>query len=129
MLVYVSCWCIFFLLLYIILLYITFIILYLILYYTLLFFRSVLPSQSSLPLPILLPFLQPSPVIPSSPISSFILYVSVLTYTYLYSGDDSRDNILTPHVLSEWMVEVCRFHKCGVRCSCWWIVIGFWFLV
>ena len=33
--------------------------------------------------------------------------------------------VLTPHVLSEWMVEVCRFDKCGVRlgfdlvwCSC-----------
>ena len=46
----------------------------------------------------------------------FKVYVSVLTYTYLYSflflliqSFLSSSNILTPHVLSEWMVEVCRF--------------------
>jgi hypothetical protein len=31
--------------------------------------------------------------------------LSVLTYTYLYSFHSSS-SILTPHVLSEWMVEV-----------------------
>jgi len=35
----------------------------------------------------------------------FILYLSVLTYTYLYSRLIFSN--LTPHVLSEWMVEVC----------------------
>ena len=37
----------------------------------------------------------------------FILYVSVLGYTYLYYPDSK----LTPHVLSEWMVEVCAGDK------------------
>ena len=37
-------------------------------------------------------------------LSSFILYLSVLTYTYLYSSRFPK--YLTPHVLSEWMVEV-----------------------
>jgi len=46
-------------------------------------------------------FMFPSPLP-----SPFILYLSVLGYTYLYSR--LQDN-LTPHVLSEWMVEVCRF--------------------
>ena len=40
---------------------------------------------------------------------SFILYLSGVTYTYLYSSDLSNlsSSNLTPHVLSEWMVEVC----------------------
>ena len=45
----------------------------------------------------------------SSPLSFpiFILYVSVLGYAYLYSRLIFLiPNILTPHVLSEWMVEV-----------------------
>jgi len=33
-------------------------------------------------------------------------------YTYLYSS--SFPDNLTPHVLSEWMVEVCRFEVCCV---------------
>ena len=40
---------------------------------------------------------------PSPPISSFKVYVSGLTYGYLYS---ILIQFLTPHVLSEWMVEV-----------------------
>ena len=35
--------------------------------------------------------------------------------------------ILTPHVLSEWMVEVCRFDKCGVRLGfdlVWCLTLG-----
>jgi hypothetical protein len=40
----------------------------------------------------------------TSTIPIFILYLSVLTYTYLYSINISPN--LTPHVLSEWMVEV-----------------------
>ena len=63
----------------------------------------------------------PSPPFPSIPIllflpnppfpPSFKVYVSGLTYGYLYSLQIfpiSNPN-LTPHVLSEWMVEVCRF--------------------
>ena len=63
------------------------------------------PTLLSLPssLPILLFFFH------HSRSSSFILYVSVLTYTYLYSQHQST--ILTPHVLSEWMVEVCASDK------------------
>ena len=52
-------------------------------------FQSSLPSISSSPL-----LFHPIPI--------FILYLSVLTYTYLYSLHSN----LTPHVLSEWMVEV-----------------------
>jgi hypothetical protein len=50
--------------------------------------------------------------------------LSVLGYTYLYSSiyllsssdlspshSSSQPNNLTPHVLSEWMVEVCRFDE------------------
>ena len=64
------------------------------------------PYLYSLPLlPIFSPFsLPPLP----SPSSSFILYVSGLPYPYLYSisiQSFPSDN-LTPHVLSEWMVEV-----------------------
>jgi hypothetical protein len=115
-------------------LYITIIILllyiYIILYYTLpspiLFF---LPLSSSL-----LFFLPNIPLTSSHSshlIPIFILYLSVLTYTYLYSSSDtplsspsqysfytcrylhiliyipdSSSKYLTPHVLSEWMVEV-----------------------
>ena len=35
-------------------------------------------------------------------------YLHILTYTL----PDSSKNNLTPHVLSEWMVEVCRFEVC-----------------
>ena len=54
----------------------------------------------------------------------FILYVSGVQDPYLYSGDcGSRGiceimfGVLTPHVLSEWMVEVCRFEVYGVYLS------------
>jgi hypothetical protein len=46
----------------------------------------------------------------SSILLSFILYLSVLGYTYLYSNPNQ--NNLTPHVLSEWMVEVCGAYLC-----------------
>jgi hypothetical protein len=48
--------------------------------------------------------------------------LSVLTYTYLYSRlffpifPIPFKNNLTPHVLSEWMVEVCRFEVCWESC-------------
>ena len=122
------------LLYYIILLYYTYtyiIIIYLILYSSLLLFlflfpfllsSLLFPSQSSdlssfpsfLPNPqsiIYLPFI-PNPKYPQSfppPFSSFILYVSAFGSTYLYTPPSN--NNLTPHVLSEWMVEVCRFDR------------------
>jgi hypothetical protein len=60
------------------------------------------------------------------PLPIFILYLSVLTYTYLYSissisfplppliylpiqSFSPQPKYLTPHVLSEWMVEVWCF--------------------
>ena len=56
-----------------------------------------------LPIPIFLQS-QSSPLIQSFPSLLIILYVSALTYVYLCSINIS--NNLTPHVLSEWMVEV-----------------------
>ena len=41
---------------------------------------------------------------------SIILYVSVFIVGYLYLRLISQSDNLTPHVLSEWMVEVCRFY-------------------
>ena len=41
----------------------------------------------------------------------FEVEVSGLPYVYLCS---IVLDVLTPHVLSEWMVEVCRFDKYGV---------------
>jgi hypothetical protein len=60
---------------------------YYITYYTLLFFYS--PPLSSSPHP-----------------PSFILYLSILIYTYLYSF---LINKLTPHILSEACLEWCSF--------------------
>ena len=62
------------------------------------FFYSL---PSSFPLPSF-----PSSFLLSFP-TSFKVYVSAFTYTYLYSIPIFQ--LLTPHVLSEWMVEVCRF--------------------
>ena len=82
--------------LYIIILYIYYIIilhilLYLILYYTLLLFSS-LPllffySYHSFPSSLLLSPLPSPPLLLSLLFLSFILYLSVLTYTYLYSSN------------------------------------------
>ena len=99
---------------------------YTILYYTLLIFllqsspiflfpynpsssyHPFLSSSSSHLIYLLLPPMFQS--ISSIPIS-FKVYVSVLGYAYLYSI--LIQEYLTPHVLSEWRVEVCRFEVCG----------------
>ena len=39
----------------------------------------------------------------------------------------SFTGILTPHVLSEWMVEVCRFEVCWNRVGCFVLVFGLCF--
>ena len=91
-------------------------------------------SSSSLPSPL------PNPY--SSILSSFFpSFPSHLSSSYLLPFSSSNtlsssndwccwvmlwmrrwlEDILTPHVLSEWMVEVCRFDKCGVRLS-WCLV-------
>ena len=64
----------------------------------------------------------------SSPTPHFILYLSVLTSTYLYSINiqSQYSKYLTPHVLSEWMVEVCWFEVCVlvyVYVLSWWMVV------
>ena len=46
--------------------------------------------------------------------SSHSFYTCRYLHILIYIPDSSKNN-LTPHVLSEWMVEVCRFDKCGVR--------------
>ena len=60
---------------------------YTILYYTLLLFCSSIPFQSSLPL-LYLPIqsFSSSPPFSHTILPIFILYLSVLTYTYLYSS-------------------------------------------
>ena len=76
------------------------------------FRSSSLPSHSSHLLLFLTIILHSHLLIPT-----FILYVSVLGYTYLYSFQDNHPIIvLTPHKLTEWMVEVCRFEVCGSGC-------------
>jgi len=112
------------LLLYIILYY------YIIIYYTLLFFSSIfhIPSpysSSTIPLPFLISFIllffphsflyHLIPLPSSSP--SFILYLSILIYIYLYSR---LINNFTPHVLSEACLEWCSFICVGVYlCLSW----------
>jgi hypothetical protein len=101
-------------------LYYYYIIHYYILYYTytiILLLYTILFSSSS-HLSSSFPFFSSSVL--SSPI--FILYLSVLTYTYLYSSllpnpPNPNTTILTPHKLSEGCLE-------------WWMVIsiGFWFM-
>ena len=107
--VYYILYIIYYTIIHILLLYI---LLYILLYSpfpSLLFFQyssSIFPSFN--------PFLSSS-----SPFShSFKVYVSVFIVGYLYLLPPNHllslpDN-LTPHVLSEWMVEVCRFEVCGV---------------
>jgi len=83
-----------------------YIVIYYIIYYTLLSFHSSplphLSSYSSFFFSSLLPFPFPSSLliflIYHSSFPSFILYLSILIYTYLYSR---LINNLTPHVLSE----------------------------
>ena len=65
------------------------------------FYSSPFPSPPN-PLPIYLLFL-PSYLSIIIHLSHFILYVSAFGYPYLYSR---LIQLLTPHVLSEWMVEV-----------------------
>ena len=87
---------------------------------------SSLPSQSSSIY--LLLFFSPLPSFPfrsfTSPSSSIPIpsshssshhskYTCRHLHTLIYI--QSSSTILTPHVLSEWMVEVCRFEVCGVR--------------
>ena len=98
---------------YILYIYIYYYVLYIILYYTLLFLFPSLPFllpllsaqsifQSSISLFLPLPF-------PSSSSSSDSFYtcrhLDPLIYTILFPPFPSSN--LTPHVLSEWMVEVC----------------------
>ena len=109
---------------------ILYLIIYYILYYTLPLFSSILPLLSSFSspilflwssLPIILFFLSFPPSQSSSSPSPhslliflflpiflpiFILYLSVLGYTYLYLIFQLSRTILTPHVLSEWMSRV-----------------------
>ena len=96
-------------------------------------FHSHLPSISpvspfpSHPLIFLFPHLSSSsfPSPPYSSITSILIQsIRVGSYITLFIFHPASDNS-TPHVLSEWMVEVCRFHKYrylrfGV---CWWVLV------
>ena len=94
-------------------------ILYIILYYTL--YLILYSSFSS--------FLFSPSLISSLPLSFYLLFPFPIFFSQSQSSSHSKytcrhldiliyipsvsDN-LTPHVLSEWMVEVCRFYKCGI---------------
>ena len=81
-----------------------------ILYYSIpIFFSAILPILLIfLPIPSILSFLYLSPI--------HSIRVGTYITLFIFRGD-SWDDILTPHVLSEWMVEVCRFYLCGELCS------------
>ena len=58
----------------------------------------------------------------SSPIYPHPLFLSHPLIPLPHPNISSKNN-LTPHVLSEWMVEVCRFEVCVlVYVSCWCIL-------
>ena len=79
-------------------------------------FPSLLSSSQSLLPSSLLHLSHPNPsFFPYSflPSNTLIQSIRVGTYITLLIFYQSS-NYLTPHVLSEWMVEVCRFYKCGV---------------
>ena len=100
-------------------LYYTYYILYYILYYyiilIIILYSSLLLIYHSLPL--LLSSSSPSPSIYLL-FSSFIQSIRVGPCRWLviliYIPDSSSFNNSTPHVLSEWMVEVCRFEYLGI---------------
>ena len=87
---------------------------YYILFYLILYLLFLSPPL--LPIPIY--HSSPSHSFPSLPLSSsFKVYVSVFGYPYLYYlliFPIILSQISTPHVLSEWMVEVCGAYLCGV---------------
>ena len=64
-----------------------------------------------------------SPSLSFSSLLSFKVYVSAFGYPYLCSR---LITILTPHKLTEWMVEVCGAYLCGVLVGdlSWWVDIG-----
>ena len=95
------------------------ILLYLILYYTLL--SSSSHPHSPLILPILSSPLQSFFSLPSYPSLPLIHSILVGSYIRLFMFSSSvllLPNNLTPHVLSEWMVEVCGKYLCSG--------LGFW---
>ena len=96
--------------------YYTLLLLYLILYYTLLFSSSIFLSFSPSPL---LPISSSSsvlllPLILPSPLLSILIYLSIqsirvgiwISLFILSSNNPSHPKVLTPHKLTEWMVEV-----------------------
>ena len=100
-------------------LYIYYYILYLILYSSLLLFFFLSFSSPSLQILSLLPFLSlplqsssssiPS-IFPHSQNTCRYLHILIYILPIILSSSDN----LTPHKLTEWMVEVCRFEVCGV---------------
>ena len=113
----VWCYILYYILYYILLLYYYYI-LYYTLSYTILFFCPSSSHSSDLPSVLSSSSLLSSPpiLLPSSLLliySSHSFYTCRYLHILIYIPDSST--ILTPHVLSEWMVEVCRFDE--YRCS------------
>ena len=98
--------------------------LYYILYYTLLFFCSILPPLLPHPNNLIYHiFLFSSSSIFYSPHSFYtcrylhiLIYILLIysSFPILFSHLLFPNPNLTPHVLSEWMVEVCGAYLCGV---------------
>jgi hypothetical protein len=70
-------------------------------------------------------------IYPPSPKPIFIPFICLL---YFGGMGWYPDPSLTPHVLSEWMVEVCRFYKCvgisgSVMCLDWERVLLTWVIL
>jgi hypothetical protein len=86
----------------------------LLLLYTILYSSSVLLPISSLPTPSfsfrsILIHINLSPLPHHSVLFLFRWGIHILIFPFQSSIPLSFTGILTPHVLSEWMVEVCRF--------------------
>ena len=72
-----------------------------------------LPISSPLLLFSYSPLLIPPPLLSLSNIHSIRVGTSISLFMFLHPNPSSKNN-LTPHVLSEWMVEVCGAYLCGV---------------
>jgi hypothetical protein len=98
-------------------------------YIYLFIFQTHLPlqsiSSSSIPLLPIFPSLLYNPSQYSFLSHPNIHSILVGTWIHIFIFFHLPPKYLTPHVLSEWMVEVCGAYLCGVYVSCWWMLLVF----